>query len=440
VSSSRHGVEVSPFPLERFTAAKRAFTTRRIPLEDLAAHGLTLLSGAVRPRSGDVVLATVDRIGQHARIELPSGRRAQMNVGDEIIVAYADRYAPDQYEAEVPLRLNPTSLVASGGVAAQVKSRNGGIRQATDITPVGLLADRNGTPINVAQFRIDFKRPTTARPRTIAVFGTSMNSGKTTTVKNVVRGLHLSGRRPGATKVTGTGSGNDYWAVLDAGAAAMIDFTDAGLASTYRIPFPVVEAVFVRLVDHLTNLGCSDIIVEVADGLFQAETWQLARSEVFRSYIDHVVFAAGEAMGAVAGVAELRAIGLPIIGATGLMTKSPLAHREAAAHLDVPILSSADLADPTVAQALMTGDDFEIRTALASRSDPLPVVERALSSGHELVPQLQIAPMAARVALPPPSALAPAAMLAPPDGRSESDVVKAMAWLALASQRNGSAA
>ncbi len=63
-----------------------------------------------------------------------------------------------------------------------------------------------------------------------------MNSGKTTTVQSLVLGLRAAGEVVGATKVTGTGSGADYWVMVDAGAACVADFTDVGLASTYRVP------------------------------------------------------------------------------------------------------------------------------------------------------------------------------------------------------------
>jgi len=48
---------------------------------------------------------------------LPNGRRQTLFEGDEIIVAYANRHAPDQFEAEVPDSLSDCHLVASGGVA-----------------------------------------------------------------------------------------------------------------------------------------------------------------------------------------------------------------------------------------------------------------------------------------------------------------------------------
>src|SRR4051794_41875468 len=102
----------------------------------------TLIAGMVRPRAGDLVLAAVTRLGQHRRIEQPTGRRAALHVGDEVLVAYADRYAPDQYEAHVPGDLRRTQLLASGGIAADTLSHTRDVRAATDLRPIGLVGDQ----------------------------------------------------------------------------------------------------------------------------------------------------------------------------------------------------------------------------------------------------------------------------------------------------------
>ncbi|MCA1674650.1 MAG: DUF1611 domain-containing protein, partial [Actinobacteria bacterium] len=309
--------------------------------------------GPIRPRSGDVVLARIDRIGQHGRLELPNGRRTRLHVGDEILVAYGDRYAPDQFEAEVPADLGPTQLVASGGVASTVLSRSGQIGRATDITPIALVVDELRVPLNLGRFGISVEKPVTPRPPTIVVIGTSMNSGKTTTVQSLVVGLRAAGEKVGATKVTGTGSGADYWVMVDAGASCVADFTDAGLVSTYRIPLEVVEASVARLIDHLTNAGCTAIVIEVADGIYQQETARLLRSEVFRKHVDSVIFAAADAVGAVAGTQYLRDLGLPVVAASGMLTRSPLAHREASQACTVPVFSRDEIATATTAKQLL---------------------------------------------------------------------------------------
>jgi hypothetical protein len=56
---------------ERVSRAKRAFTTRRVVPECMR----TLLSGQLKPCAGDLVIARVDELGKHRRIELPDGRR-----------------------------------------------------------------------------------------------------------------------------------------------------------------------------------------------------------------------------------------------------------------------------------------------------------------------------------------------------------------------------
>jgi hypothetical protein len=75
----------------RVAEARFGFSTRRFE----AGDARVLLTGDVTPRAGDLVLARVTRIGHHTRIELPSGRRAELHLGDEIVVAYGSRYAPD---------------------------------------------------------------------------------------------------------------------------------------------------------------------------------------------------------------------------------------------------------------------------------------------------------------------------------------------------------
>ena len=134
----------------RIHAAKRGFTTRHIG----AGAIRTLITAAVRPSAGDVVLARVDKIGQHGRIQLPSGRTSTLFVGDEIIVCYGNRYAPSQFEAEVPRTLEPCYLIAAGGVAAKLLSHHQKMKSPTTIVPIGLLGDAAGKVLNLRDFHL----------------------------------------------------------------------------------------------------------------------------------------------------------------------------------------------------------------------------------------------------------------------------------------------
>lgn len=324
--------------------AKQSFATRRVPRE--AMHHL--VGGAIRPRSGDVVLARIARLGHHRHVEQPNGRRSALNEGDLVILAYADRYATDQFESYVPHTLGPCHMVASGGIASHVRSRSKSVRAATNIVPLGLLADELGRPINVADHRLPDVFVPEDRPRTVAVLGTSMNAGKTTTLRHMLFGMARAGLRPGATKVTGTGSGNDYWVMLDSGAHMMLDFTDAGLAATFRQPIPALERAMAQLVGSLSVGGCGVNFVEIADGVFQQENQRLLLSPLVHDLVDTVVLAASDAMGAAQGVRTLTEHGFDVCAVSGLMTKSELNIREAREALGLPVLGIPELQDPRV--------------------------------------------------------------------------------------------
>jgi hypothetical protein len=335
---------------ERLHLAPQAFSTRRVPRERM-----TCLSMEERPKVGDLVLARVESLGHHTRLHLPDGRRRTLFVGDEVILAYADRYAPNQFEAEVPSRLEACHLVAGGGIAALVTERHRQVRRPTGIRPVGLVAGEKGEPLNVASWALPAPDapPEPGSIPTLAVVGTAMDSGKTTAAAFLARGLTASGRRVGYAKVTGTAAAGDPSLVADAGAHVVLDFTDVGYASTYRVTGPALEAVFTELLGHLQRRGADVILLEVADGLFQTETAALVARETFKRLVDGVLFAAQDAMGSAAGVSRLREEGLYVLALTGRMEAAPLQVREASLATRLPFLRRCDLADPSTALKLL---------------------------------------------------------------------------------------
>lgn len=329
---------------DRRDGAKRAFTTRRADL-DLA----TCLRTDLQPRAGDLVLARVIQLGQHQKLESPHGRRAQLYEGDEIVVAFGERYAPDQFEAVVPQDLGPCDLVAGGGVAGKVLSRHAKIRAATRIEPIGLLADQEGRVLNLSRFCLAHIPVPKALPPVVAVVGTSMNAGKTTTAAGLIHGLSRAGLTVTATKVTGTGSGGDLWTMLDAGAHSVLDFTDMGHASTAGLAIDKAERTVLSLLGHSAAHKPDVIVMELADGLLQREKGALLRSTPLREALHGVIFAAGDAMGAVAGHDWLVKAGHRVLGVSGLLSASPLATREAEAALGRNVLTLAELRDAVVA-------------------------------------------------------------------------------------------
>lgn len=310
----------------RLATAKRGFAVRNVP--DAALARLVCEPGS--PAAGDVMLARVTSIGHHRQIELPSSRKATLFVGDEVIIACGARYAPDQFEAEVPVDLGPCDLAAAGGIAGTVVSRHAGVGQPTRLQPIGLFAGVDGQVLNLRDFALP-ARPIARSIPAIAVVGGSMNAGKTTAAASLVRGLTLAGYRVGAAKLTGTGAGNDYWHMKDAGAVQVLDFTDAGLATTYRASPDALDHCVRALSAGLATAGAEVAVFEIADGLFQKETAWLVGSRILRQSVSAYVYAGESAASAAIGVQWLRRQGCHVLGVSGLVSASPLAAREAEA-------------------------------------------------------------------------------------------------------------
>lgn len=332
---------------KRIAWAKRAFSTRRVPSEAIK----TIVDTGHTPKAGDLVLARVVTLGTHKKIELQNGRRAAMYPGDEIIVAYGDRYAPDQFEAYVPDNLGTCHLVAAGGLASHAVSWHDKLSGPTVIEPIGLLGCAQNNPLNLADFAI--AKGGGIMPRYVfGVFGTSMNAGKTTTAAALVKGLTNAGYRVGAVKVTGTAAGGDLWLMRDFGAIEALDFTDAGFASTFNVASEKIQEASVHLLRHLASGGCDVAVVEIADGLFQTETAELAQLEAFKSLLTGTFFAAGDAMGAVSGAKHLIGLGHNLLGLSGAFTRSPLGKREAESQPGPGVYGLNELVDPQTVVSL----------------------------------------------------------------------------------------
>jgi len=341
-------MRVSELSTDFLTRTKRSFTTRRVPEAEMK----TLITGNVRPSCGDLVIATVDKIGSHAKLELPTGRRAQLSVGDLIIVVYGNRYAPDQFEAIIRDDLASCELVAAGGIASHKVCKHSRMSDPTRITPIGLIGDSSGRPLNLSRYAI--VAPSDARDiPVVLVAGTSMNAGKTYTSASLIKGLSRDGLSVAGIKATGTGSGGDVWLMADMGADCVLDFTDAGLASTYLADPEVIERVVIDLTRQAAASGCAVAVVEIADGLHHEETAQVLQSARIKKMARGLIFAANDALGAQAGLSQLADWGHNILALSGQLTRSPLAMREAGRFSAVPVLNAEEIRGGALSEKIM---------------------------------------------------------------------------------------
>lgn len=333
----------------RILNAKRSFVTRRVANQDMQ----TLVTDNVTPNIGDLVLVKVTGLGHHKRSERVDGRRAHIYVDDEIILAYGDRYAPDQFESSIPTDLSECHMVAAGGIASNALSWHKRISKPTKVQPIGLIANKEGKILNLNDYKVTQSTELKLTIPSTIVVGTSMNAGKTTTAANLIHGLTKAGHKVGAMKITGTGAGGDLWLMEDSGAHAVVDFTDAGFPTSFNIGYDNIIKVYKRLANHLIARGCTSIVVEIADGIYQQETKFILENKEFRDQFQHVLFAAREAMGAQSGATWLQQHGYNVLGISGQICASPLALREAGNVLQLPVFDLDALRNPQMARTLL---------------------------------------------------------------------------------------
>ncbi|GGC04641.1 DUF1611 domain-containing protein [Marinobacterium zhoushanense] len=329
--------------------AKRAFITRNVDLS-LAAR----FCGEA-PAAGDLVVARVERIRQHARLEDVYGRRVWLYTGDRLILAAAPRYSTAQYRAELPTGLGDCQLVAAGGIAAGVSDRNAQVKPATDLFIEGILADIEGVPLNLKRFQ---RLPAAASIRgaalpAVMVLGSDMDAGKTTTACAAIRGLTNAGYRVQGAKLTGTGAGPDYWRMHDAGAVDVADFVDAGFASTVGTTPAQILEILSRIEQRALQHRADVMVVEIADGVLQPETSALIASPDFVSRFEGVLIAGDNASSAAYVAQRVAMAGLPVLAISGALTRSPVACREVVAATALPVFTPDQLQSSDVIQTVL---------------------------------------------------------------------------------------
>lgn len=342
---------------------KRTYATHLAPDQALAWY----TQPTATPQIGDIIAAEVVSLGKHTTIETDGGVTVNIFPGDRIIGAFGCRYATDQYEGIVPESWGEQcDLLSIGGVCGEVRSAHSAMGAPTRLRLLGAVSTAEGAPLNLRSFA----RPTPkALPagQVILVVGTSMNSGKTTTVGTLARALSRAGFRVAAAKVTGTAAGKDGRFFASCGASPVVDFTHCGLPSTAMLERDELATVYSELLNRLAATGPDYTLVEIADGIFQRETRMLLDSAVVRASVNHLFFTAGDSLGAECGVRRLRAEGWPLRAVAGLVTASPLASREVEHEVGLPCLSIPQIMGGQLLELLGTTEAVAVGSPVQAR-------------------------------------------------------------------------
>ncbi|MGI9463726.1 MAG: hypothetical protein ACR2OM_07295, partial [Aestuariivirgaceae bacterium] len=295
-------------------SAKWAFSARRVTRSD----AVDVYRNVQHVEPGDLVLAQLTHVGQHKKLQLADGRYSESYKGDIFVMVCANRYAPDQFEGFAEIDPNECDMLAAGGIVGRMRAAHDKMSAPTKLRPLGLLTNHAGDVINVESYAV----PPARIPdnlTVIGVFGASMNAGKTTAAVSLAHGLKKAGYAVEGVKATGTGAFGDFNAFRDAG-VPVSDFTDAGMATTYRMPLERIEQGFETLVGAAADRGADVVVVEIADGVFQAETQEILKKSRIKDRLDAVMFAAPDALGAVGGVSILKQYGLVPFAVSGMVT------------------------------------------------------------------------------------------------------------------------
>jgi hypothetical protein len=358
---------------------KYGFTTRAVPLEEMAS----VVPMYAPPRIGDLVLAEVQDLGRHYRMEVRTGVTMHLFPGDHIVGAFGNRYATDQYEGYVPTRpVEECDLLSVGGVCGDVASQHTSmVVDPTRLRILGLVSDKDDRPINQCAFGLPpyvVSDSLETSAEVILVVGSAMNSGKTTTAGTLARALSRANFSVAAGKITGTAAGKDGRFFEACGARPVLDFTSAGYPSTYMVGLEELLGVYESILGNLLAANPDYIILEIADGIFQRETRMLLESAEFRRSADHVFFAASDSLSAESGVRSIREYGLPLRAIAGSVTQSHLASREAEEAVGMPCMSIERIMDGTLTELLGAERTLEwnARDDVFAPTDAVPTTTR----------------------------------------------------------------
>jgi hypothetical protein len=305
-----------------------------------------------KPRRNDVLVAEITGVGQHTRIDLRDWSKSRLMEGDLVGLAISPRYATNNFQAVLPPSLAEAQFVCSGGVCGKVIGAPSGHAPPTRLRVLGYLTDGNGRRVNLRDLAPKPVVPIQEDTDIIAIVGSSMDSGKTTTAASLVNGLRREGRRVGAAKITGTASVGDPLFFRAAGANPVVDFTNAGYASTANLSPDELWGIFEVLLSLLAKGQSDTFVLEIADGVTQEDTSALLDHFARTDLLSGLLYTCSDSLGVASGVELLRRRQLPVLAISGKVTSTPLSIREAQKETDVPVLAPNDLRDPLIAVRL----------------------------------------------------------------------------------------
>jgi len=262
------------------------------------------------------ILVAVEILNNKAtynKLELTSGRMAQVKRGDVIIGALGHRKALFGYSGHLPETLVPgdeIQVLNIGGVLGICDSVNANFGQPFTAKVLGcvlefpILGERIGVPARAgaATLPLDPELNTHGVP-VVAIAGTCMDSGKTAAASAIVSRLRHLGYTVDAFKATGVSLRRDILAMEDAGARNTSIFTDFGVVTTTAINGPAVTR---TMMSNLCAAKPDVVVFELGDGILGAYGVDaILNDKAIAAALSCIILCANDPVGATGGVALL---------------------------------------------------------------------------------------------------------------------------------------
>jgi len=283
--------------------------------QDLALKRELRVSAEIPCEEGIVVAVEIlNNKATYNKLELTSGRMAQLKRGDVVVGALGHRNALFGYSGHLPTSLVPgdeLQILNIGGVMGICDSVNANFGQPFNGKVLGAVLDfpylgeRIGVPgrVGAEPLQTDTPLQTNGVP-VIALAGTCMDSGKTAAASAIVSRLRHLGLTVDAFKATGVSLRRDILAMEDAGARNTAIFTDYGVVATTSENGPAVTR---TMLNQLCAERPDVVIFELGDGLLGTYGVEaiLMDPEISKA-LSCLVLCANDPVGATGGVDILR--------------------------------------------------------------------------------------------------------------------------------------
>jgi len=238
-------------------------------------------------------------------VELIPGRMSRICKGDVIAGVLGARNALKGYSGVVPETLKVGDVIQIlnlGAVLGRCTSDNPELGKPIDVEVLGAVLyfpsfqHRIGKPASIHSGPVQPTDNLTHAAPLVIVSGTCMSAGKTRAACEIVKQLSHSGKKVVAAKLSGISLRRDTLEMLDFGAAAIHDFTDAGIVCT--TPLNVVQAAK-GIVTSLSAMNPDCIVLELGDGIMgEYGVMNLLSDTQLMSHVRAHVLSANDQVGA----------------------------------------------------------------------------------------------------------------------------------------------